>query len=67
MTTYIAKKELADEDWKTQLALGYKNIPQGAECYFIEFVRNFYGNYILVEYNNHRYYVNSYDLEEIGK
>ena len=67
MTTYIAKRELADEDWKTQLAKGYENIPQGAECQFIKSVRNFYGNYVLVEYNNHRYYVNSYDLEEIGK
>ena len=67
MITYIAKKELADEDWKTQLAKGYKNIPQGAECQFIKSIRNFYGSYILVEYNNHRYYVNSYDLEEVDK
>lgn len=67
MITYIAKKELADEDWKTQLAKGYGNIPQGAKCQFIKSVRNFYGNYVLVEYNNNTYYVNSYDLEEVGK
>ena len=67
MTTYIAKKELADEDQKTQLALGYKNIPKGAKCNFIKTINNFYGNYVLVEYDNHTYYVNSYDLEEVGK
>ena len=64
MITYIAKKELADEDWKTQLAKGYKNIPKGAECKFIKSIRNFYGNYILVEYDNHTYYVNPWDLKE---
>ena len=58
MTTYITKKELADEDWKTQLALGYKNIPKDAKCNFIKTIHNFYGNYILVEYDNHTYYVN---------
>ena len=64
MITYIAKKELADEDWKTQLALGYKNIPKSAECKFIKSIRNFYGNYILVEYDNHTYYINPWDLEK---
>ena len=67
MTTYIAKKELVDEDWKTQLAGGYGNIPQGAECQFIKSVHNFYGNYVLVEYNNHTYYVNPQNLEEVGE
>lgn len=65
MIKYIAKKELADEDWKTQLAKGYKNIPQGAECKFIKSIRNFYGNYVLVEYDNYRYYVKPCDLEKV--
>lgn len=65
MTTYIAKKELADEDWKTQLAKGYGNIPQGAECKFIKTIHNFYGKYVLVEYNNYRYYVKPCDLKEV--
>lgn len=65
MTKYIAKKELMDEDWKTQLAKGYGNIPQGAKCQFIKSVHNLYGNYILVEYDNHRYYVNPCDLEKV--
>lgn len=65
MTTYIAKKELADEDWKTQLAKGYGNIPQGAECKFIKTIHNFYGEYVLVEYDNCRYYVKPCDLKKI--
>lgn len=65
MIKYIAKKELMDEDWKTQLAQGYKNIPQGAECIYIKSVNNYYGNYVLVEYDNHTYYVNPKNLEKV--
>ena len=65
MIKYIAKKELIDQDWKTQLAKGYSNIPKGAECEFIETIRNFYGTYALVKYNNHIYYIHLYDLERV--
>ena len=67
MIKYIAKKELIDQDWKTQLAKGYSNIPEGAECEFIKKINNFYGTYALVNYNGNNYYVHFQDIERVLK
>lgn len=66
MKKYIAKRELANDDWKTQYAHGYSNIPKGAEVQMITKVyKCFYGRFSVVKYNGHTYYVNCDDIEEI--
>lgn len=59
----IAKKELCNADWKTQLARGYSDIPKGAAVEIVQmnFV-NFYGEWVIVEYKDNRYYVKKEDL-----
>ena len=64
--TFIAKKELSDQDWKTQLVRGYKNIPEGAEIYFEKLITNCYGKFAQVEYNGILYYVHPWDIEPAG-
>lgn len=51
----IANTELADSDWKTQLARGYGNIPKGAEVKYIGEMKNFYGIYARVLYDGRVY------------
>lgn len=53
----IALTQLRNEDWKTQMAKGYGDIPQGAEVEYIEKIKNMYGEFALVEYNGINYYV----------
>lgn len=62
MTKYITKKELANEDWKTQLKRGYGNIPKGEEVTFIRKIKNLYGEYVLVNWDGNNYYVNEDDI-----
>lgn len=53
-----ALQELSDEDWKTQMAKGYPNIPKGATVKVIsENYQNYYGIFCEVEYNGRYYYV----------
>lgn len=60
----IALKELYDEDWKTQLALKYPNIPKGAEVNVEgENVYNFYGEFARVVYFGRNYYVKKEDIK----
>lgn len=58
-----AKRELSDNDWKTQLARGYKNIPKGAEVEFIEDYTNLYGIFAKVRYDGQIYYVDKEELD----
>lgn len=60
---WYAKTELIDEDWKTQLAKGYGNIPKGAHVQFEGTMQNFYGEFAFVRYNGILYYVKYRDLE----
>lgn len=60
---WYAKRELSDEDWKTQLAKKYGNIPAGAKVTIEGVVTNFYGTYASVRYNGRHYYVDLDDLE----
>ena len=60
----ITKIELSDQDWKTQLARGYPNIPAGEEVTIInEDYINFYGTWCEVLWNNNRYYVSKQNLK----
>ena len=60
----VAKTELSDNDWKTQLAKKYKNIPKGAKVKILNReCNNFYGTWVKVEYENNSYYVKEKDLE----
>ena len=59
---YLAKKELADQNWKSQLAKGYENIPAGAEIEYEGPMSNFYGNYAKVRYKGRLYYVKHKDI-----
>lgn len=53
-----ALQELSDEDWKTQMAKGYPNIPKGATVKVIsENYQNYYGTFCEVEYKGMHYYV----------
>lgn len=59
----VAKKSLCDQDWKTQLARGYVNIPENAVVKVIkEDVVNLYGTWVIVEYRGNNYYVSKDDL-----
>lgn len=59
----VAKKSLCDQDWKTQLARGYVNIPENAIVKVIkEDVVNLYGTWVMVEYKGNNYYVSKDDL-----
>lgn len=59
-----ALKELADEDFKTQLARGYKNIPNGANVLIVDDnFQNLYGNYCIVKYKGNTYHVSKRDLD----
>ena len=58
MKKYITLKELSDCDHRTQNALGYGNIPKGAEVEFIKYFQNFYGFYARVKYEGTYYDVN---------
>lgn len=59
----VALKSLCDQDWKTQLAQGYPNIPEGA---IVEIInpeyQNFYGTWCIVKYKDINYYVDKKDL-----
>lgn len=57
MKKYFAKKELSDEDWKTQLAKGYENIPEGTELNVVGSISNFYGKFATVLYRGVSYYI----------
>lgn len=63
MKEAVALKTLADQDWKTQLAQGYSNIPSGAIVEVIDdnYV-NFYGVWCEVKWNSVSYYVSKRDL-----
>lgn len=57
-------KELANEDYKTQIARGYKNIPKGAMVSVIDDnFNNLYGNFCIVKYKDNTYHVNKRDLD----
>jgi hypothetical protein len=63
MKEAVALKTLADQDWKTQLAHGYPNIPDGAVVTVVneDFV-NFYGSWCEVMWNDTHYYISKQDL-----
>lgn len=59
----VTLKTLADQDWKTQLARGYRNIPAETLVNVInEEYRNFYGTWCEVEWEGRHYYVDKKDL-----
>lgn len=63
---FYTKRELSDQDWKTQLAKGYSNIPKGERIEIIDgYVSNLYGSFARVKWNGHVYDVNVRDLEFI--
>lgn len=63
---YITLQEIFDEDWKTQLAQGYPNIPKNEKVLYIKTFRNFYGEYIRVEWNNTLYDTVPWKLKRIN-
>lgn len=58
----IAKHDLCDNDYKTQCALGYENIPKGAEVVYRGEFTNFYGKWVSVAYRGRTYCVKYSDL-----
>lgn len=65
----IALEELADEDWKTQAARKYPNIPRGSIVNVLqEDYYNFYGGpWIRVEWSGNWYWVNPDGIRRINK
>ena len=47
--------EIRDEDFMTQFAKGYPNIPQDEEVEYIKEFNNLYGHYVRVKWNNTYY------------
>ena len=63
MKKAVALTTLVDQDWKTQLARGYSNIPVNSIVEVInENYVNLYGNWCEVIWNNTHYYVSKKDL-----
>lgn len=58
----VTKRELCDQDWKTQLAKGYPNIPKGEEVTFFRKYNNMYGTFCDVFWNGNIYSVRKEDL-----
>lgn len=63
MLKCYTKKKLCDEDWKTQAAHGYPNIPKNVEVQYIEEIANCYGRYAKVQWAGIVYYVKPQDLK----
>lgn len=60
----VTLKTLADQDWKTQLAHKYPNIPYNVVVDVIEEeFTNFYGTWCRVVWNKTMYYVSRTDLD----
>ena len=55
MNKYITNREIHDEDWKTQSAKGYPNIPANEEVEVIEIYSNFYGRYVRIKWHDNIY------------
>ena len=58
----VTKRELCDQDWKTQLAKRYPNIPKGEEVTFLRKYNNMYGAFCDVLWNGNVYSVCAEDL-----
>ena len=63
-----ALRRLPDEDWKTQAARGYPDVPEGAEVGVVEEgYRNFYGGpWTRVEWGGELYWVDPGGLERVA-
>jgi len=63
----IALEELADEDWKTQAARKYPNIPKDSVVDVLqEDYYNFYGGpWTRVEWNDNWYWVNANKVKKL--
>lgn len=59
----ITRKELMDQDFKTQMAKGYGSIPANTEVEFDKIVDNLFGHFAVVNYNGNSYYVRPLDLK----
>ena len=64
----IALEELADEDWKTQLARKYPNIPKGAVVNVLqENMYNWYGGpWTFVEWKDNLYWVKAKKIKKLN-
>ena len=58
----VTKRELCDQDWKTQLSKRYPNIPKGEEVTFLRKYNNLYGTFCDVFWNGNVYSVCAEDL-----
>lgn len=64
----VALEELADEDWKTQAARKYPNIPKGSVVYVLqEDYYNWYGGpWTRVEWNGNLYWTSPNKLKKFN-
>ena len=63
----VALREIYDEDWKTQSARGYSDIPAGSRVLVLhENVENFYGSWIQVFWNGSTYYTSAKSVSTLG-
>ena len=59
-------REIYDEDFMTQAALKYPNIPKGEIVEYLGEFRNLYGDYVKVLWNNRQYNTTWNKLEVIN-
>ncbi len=64
MQRAVTKKQIGSEDKLTQYAIGFSDIPEGAEVEVIQrrFV-NYYGVWVIVRYNGRIYYTSEDNLK----
>ena len=62
-----ALSRICDEDWKTQSARGYSDIPAGSKVLVLrENVENLYGSWIQVFWNGNTYYTSAKSVSTPG-
>ena len=65
MIKYFTNCTVADEDWKTQMAQGYPDIPANEEVEMVqrEYI-NYYGKWCIIRWNGHIYYTLKRNIRE---
>ena len=62
----ITNCEILDEDWRTQLSMGYPCIPENTEVEVIGHYTNLNGTFAKIKWNDGVYYTTFDKLRKVG-